>query len=243
MKWKEFIGSYFVFTKKERVGVYVLSGITLLVWIVPYLFSKDQTIEEILEVNYVDMDSAAQVLLSINPQFKPRKTRNTLDSAMRSSDASMQQRNRIYNQVVGISYNKQKLHPIDINKADSIQFEKLPAIGEKLSSRIVRYRDRLGGFLQPEQLKEVYGISDSSFYIFYPYLKIEEGFVPQKISINKVDYSALRRHPYANHEFTKLVLAYRKTHGPFSKKADMEKIIQIDLNVLEKIAPYLNFEY
>lgn len=49
---------------------------------------------------------------------------------------------------------------IDVNKADSAGFEKLYGIGPKLASRIVKYREWLGGFTHVEQVKEVYGIAE-----------------------------------------------------------------------------------
>jgi competence ComEA-like helix-hairpin-helix protein len=242
VKWKQFIDDYFVFSKKERVGMYVLSVVTLLVWIIPYLFSKDENIEALFEVNYVRVDSAEQLLLSRNEQFKQADIKRAFTERGRSDVKSWASTRRSFAPPTEYAYPKKQLQPIDINKADSLQFEQLPAIGIKLSSRIVRYRERLGGFLTIEQIKEVYGISDSAFQVILPFLKIEKGFMPQKMEINKADYSALRKHPYTNHEFIKMILAYRKSHGPFREKADMEKIIQLDLKVLEKIMPYLSFQ-
>jgi DNA uptake protein ComE-like DNA-binding protein len=130
---------------------------------------------------------------------------------------------------------------LDINDADSLDLEKLPAIGEKLSSRIVRYRERLGGFLQLSQLKEVYGINDSTYQIILPFLKIAKDFQPKQIDINKAEYIDLRKHPYTNNNFIKLVLAYRKVHGNFSDRLDIEKVEQLDKMVLDKLAPYLSY--
>ena len=50
---------------------------------------------------------------------------------------------------------------IDLNSADSIMLEQLPGIGNKLSKRIVKYRDILGGFYSLEQLHEVYGLNET----------------------------------------------------------------------------------
>ena len=52
---------------------------------------------------------------------------------------------------------------IDINKADSIAFVALPGIGNKLASRIILFREKLGGFYSIDQVKEVYGLADSVF--------------------------------------------------------------------------------
>src|SRR5205085_1585382 len=52
---------------------------------------------------------------------------------------------------------------IDINAADTTEFISLPGIGSKLATRIVRFRERLGGFSTVDQLGETYGIPDSTF--------------------------------------------------------------------------------
>ncbi len=46
----------------------------------------------------------------------------------------------------------------DINTADTTQLAELRGIGSKLSARIVKYRDALGGFHSTEQYVEVYGL-------------------------------------------------------------------------------------
>ena len=51
------------------------------------------------------------------------------------------------------------IFPININTADRSQLQSLPGVGKVLSSRIVGYRNQLGGYASIAQIKEVYGIS------------------------------------------------------------------------------------
>jgi DNA uptake protein ComE-like DNA-binding protein len=44
---------------------------------------------------------------------------------------------------------------IDINKADSAVFETLPGIGKYFASKMVSYREELGGYSYPEQLMDI----------------------------------------------------------------------------------------
>ena len=48
-------------------------------------------------------------------------------------------------------YVKPVIQPFDINTADTTQLIALKGIGSKLATRIVQYRDDLGGFLSPDQ--------------------------------------------------------------------------------------------
>ena len=47
---------------------------------------------------------------------------------------------------------------IDINTADSTAWVALNGIGPGFAKRIITYREKLGGFYQVDQLKEVYGL-------------------------------------------------------------------------------------
>lgn len=52
---------------------------------------------------------------------------------------------------------------VKVNEADTPAFKSLRGIGSVLASRIVKFRDGLGGFHDLKQLKEVYGISEETF--------------------------------------------------------------------------------
>jgi competence protein ComEA len=48
--------------------------------------------------------------------------------------------------------------PFDINQADTSQLIQLKGIGTKLSARIIKFRDGLGGFHTSKQYSEIYGL-------------------------------------------------------------------------------------
>jgi DNA uptake protein ComE-like DNA-binding protein len=207
------------FSKKERVGVYVVLFISALGMTVPTFFQKDPFPETVIGVTQLQIEEGKAVL--IKRQGKILYTRDSLPV-----HRELAKRERAF--VI-----------LDMNKADSAAFEKLPGIGEKLSSRIVKYRTKLGGFIDVQQLKEVYGIQDSVFATLQKYLVIENEFLPTRININTVEYAGLRKHPYADHQFVKLILAYRNMHGPFTSVENLKTIETLDTLRLQKIAPYL----
>jgi DNA uptake protein ComE-like DNA-binding protein len=229
VKIKDVVEEYFVFSKRERWGVYILSFITLMVWAIPFFFANDESIEDVFQITYVQIDSAREQLIKRESVYK-----NT-------EQANWKAQTQVNKNQHASGIIPKRIMVLDINEADSVDLERLPAIGEKLSSRIVRYRDRLGGFLQLSQLKEVYGLSDSTYQIIVPLLKIGKDFKPKQIDINKAEYTDLRKHPYTNNSFIKLVLVYRKVHGNFSNQVDLQKVEQLDKLVLDKLAPYLTY--
>lgn len=130
---------------------------------------------------------------------------------------------------------------IEINRADSFEFQQLPGIGPAFSSRIVRYRERLGGFHHPAQLLQVYGMDSARFEGFVGYLEVDTSLI-RRIPINRADYQELRQHPSIGHKLAGLIVRYREHHGPFRTIDDLKRIQVLDEDFLRSIAPYLGFE-
>ncbi|WP_052323789.1 helix-hairpin-helix domain-containing protein [Flavihumibacter sp. ZG627] len=127
---------------------------------------------------------------------------------------------------------------VDINSADSLQWLALPGIGPKLTSRILNFRQRLGGFNSVHQIAEVYGLADSVFQIIKPLLVAGEGQIKQ-ISINLAGKAELAEHPYIRQQLASTIVQYREAHGPFTQLEDLMRIHLISEKVFEKIRPYL----
>lgn len=130
---------------------------------------------------------------------------------------------------------------VDINTADSSLFERQRGIGSSLASRIIKYRNRLGGFVSPEQIKEVWNFPDST------YQQLKDRFVVgvttvSKVNINTADYNTLGSHPYINYRYAKVIVAYRQQHGNFTAIADIKKTGVISDSVFYKVEPYLTVE-
>jgi competence protein ComEA len=131
--------------------------------------------------------------------------------------------------------------PILLNTTDSAHLDSLPGIGPVLSNRIIKYREALGGFHSPVQLKEVYGITDSTFQNIQNYIQIKDQSTA-KIPINVIDFKSLMKHPYCDYEMTRKILNYRKQHGPFQDFSDLKHIYGIDTLALKKLSFYLDFQ-
>ncbi len=129
--------------------------------------------------------------------------------------------------------------PIDINSADSIVLLGLPGIGAKLASRIIHFRDRLGGFYSIDQVKETYGLSDSTFERIKSVLVL--GNKPLvRIDINQADAARLKQHPYFTWPMANALVQYRKEHGRFQKVDDLASVSAILPDQLKRLIPYLS---
>jgi competence protein ComEA len=127
----------------------------------------------------------------------------------------------------------------DLNTADTSQLIKVYGIGKKLSERIVKYRNRLGGFVSMDQLKEVYGLDSIAIKNVAEKFVIERNHQPVLININIASEKEIGSHPYLSFKLAKAITAYRFQHGHFAKLDDLARVKLVSENDLEKIKPYL----
>ncbi len=128
---------------------------------------------------------------------------------------------------------------IEINSADSVQWNQLKGISFGRARMIIKYRTMLGGFYNIEQIKEVKYFTDSLYDMIKANLTVNPALV-QKLKVNAVDFKTMVHHPYIKYEGTKCIFALKRN----------KKIVANDLinsscfsrEQLEKVLLYLDFE-
>jgi competence ComEA-like helix-hairpin-helix protein len=130
--------------------------------------------------------------------------------------------------------------PIDINQADAAAWQTLRGIGPAYAKRIVRFRDKLGGFSSVEQVRETFGLPDSTFQAIKPHLKASP--ILQTILINTATVEELNAHPYIDGRKAAAIVSYRSQHGRFESINDLRQMKALPADWLEKISPYLKFD-
>ena len=130
---------------------------------------------------------------------------------------------------------------IDINIATPQEWFTIPNMDRSLAYKIIKYKEKLGGFLTIQQVKETYGLTDSLFKIIESYLILQTTNI-KKININTADDYTLSNHPYINKDVAKAIIIYRTQHGAYTKIDDIKKIVFIKEDLYNKIAPYLAVE-
>jgi competence protein ComEA len=130
---------------------------------------------------------------------------------------------------------------VELNTADSAKLTAIDGIGGAFAKRIIYYRERLGGFITKEQLKEVYGIDDLKYGEIKDHVKVDATHI-RKININTITFDKLRLMPYLNYKQVNAIIEYRKQHGDYTSINDLKNIAIIDEDILRKIEPYLVFK-
>ncbi|TAH02696.1 MAG: hypothetical protein EAZ15_04745 [Sphingobacteriales bacterium] len=129
---------------------------------------------------------------------------------------------------------------IEINNADSATLTTISGIGPAFASRILKYKNRIGGLINVEQLKEVYGIDSLKFQQIKNQISVNPALV-NKIAINSAEFEQLKKLPYLSFKQMNAIIAFRKQHGNFTTINDLEKIVILNPTLIAKIAPYVQF--
>ncbi|APU09243.1 hypothetical protein A5M85_02775 [Cellulophaga lytica] len=130
----------------------------------------------------------------------------------------------------------------DINNATAIDLQVVSGIGEKISSRIVKFRDRLGGFVVNEQLQDVYGLDKEVLNRLLKQFKVISKPVISKININEASAYEISKLVYIKYDVAKAIVAYREENGRFTSFNDLVNIEGFTVNKIDRIKLYLSID-
>jgi DNA uptake protein ComE-like DNA-binding protein len=130
---------------------------------------------------------------------------------------------------------------IELNSCDSSMLESLPGIGPVLSSRIIRFRNLLGGFVSVSQLKKVYGLPPETFEMISDRFFIDSSLV-KKLKINTAGYAELSHSPYLTKYEIQAILKYRKIKGKISTISELTNDKILSDSTAMNVKPYFDFE-
>lgn len=126
---------------------------------------------------------------------------------------------------------------IELNSADTIQLKKLPGIGDKLSKRIVKYRDLLGGFYSVNQLKEVYGMADHTIRQIEDMVTVDVAKI-KKLDVNFADLKELSKHPYLKKNLALQIVKFRTKYGSIPNPTILRDSMILNIDDYNRLKPY-----
>ncbi|MDR3287371.1 MAG: helix-hairpin-helix domain-containing protein [Prevotellaceae bacterium] len=129
---------------------------------------------------------------------------------------------------------------VEINSADTAELKNLRGIGSYYARLIADYRNKLGGFADINQLKEVRGIDDERFLMFANQVKIDTLLI-NKFNINKLTSKELAQHPYINAYTARGIEQYRNVAGKIESLQQLVKEKIINVEEVEKLRYYIEF--
>ena len=213
------------FSAKESRGFLLLIPFLLLLVGASQVlaWAKDRNAEKLYQhyLNQVDSLERAgvQLLSSPLPTFNPE------DTLSRSHSAKVSDR----------------IKRLPFSEADSVVLQIVPGIGALTAGRIIKHRENLGGYIQVDQLHEVFGLKPETIPVIWEYFDFDR-VPPRRIEINTVPVEELAKHPYISYQEAKVLVAYRLQHGPYLQLDDLLKVKIFKADWVNKIGPYLDFE-
>lgn len=99
---------------------------------------------------------------------------------------------------------------LNINRADSAEFDALPGIGGYFAAKMVEYRSRLGGYSCKEQLMEIYHLDNEKYSRFSDLITVGES---RPFRLWTMPADSLKLHPYIrNWKTANAIVLYRNNN-------------------------------
>ncbi len=148
---------------------------------------------------------------------------------------------RIQNTPNQESFKKQakQITVINLNTADTTEFMKIYGIGAFYAKQIIRYREKLGGYITKEQLFEVWKMTPEAYEKIKDHVFISEKDV-KRININSVTIEELKVHPYLKWNQANSIIKMRIQRNGFKNIEELKESVLIDSETYEKLFPYLS---
>jgi DNA uptake protein ComE-like DNA-binding protein len=211
--FSESFRDWFGYSRRERRSTFILLNIIVVILGVRYFYPSEDGSIEIIPIELMERMNDSNLIEQESPAVLGQK----------ASKSSLS-----------------KKPVVDLNNCDTASLVPLPGIGPVLSSRIVRYRNLLGGFVTVDQLREVYGLSEETFAMISTMVKADS-LVIRKILINEWDFKQLIRHPYFQRSEVSAILKYRELKGRITSFDVLLENNLISAETGKKIRPYLEF--
>lgn len=235
MNISNIVKDYFSFNRKEQRGLFVLISI------LTGLIFANSFLSEVLPQKSADLPEFAKEvalfqkeLLLMDSMEKLEKQKKYL---MRYSGSSgnYSDSDKRYKLPV------KEIFIIELNSADTFELQRLRGIGPSFAKRIIKYRDRLGGYRDKSQLLEIFGMDTAKYNGIKDHLTVNPDSI-RKINLNSVTFKQLLTHPYFPFEVTKNIMIYRKDHKKFVEREELLKIKNINDSIYRKMKPYVKIE-
>lgn len=129
----------------------------------------------------------------------------------------------------------------DINHATAEDLIKIRGIGEAISARILKERDKFGAFATMEQMQFIWGLSPEVIDYLNQYFKVVDVSQIKKININEATLKELSAFPFFTYTLSREILIYRSMNTKIKDASDLPKIKGFPIEKAEIIKHYIDF--
>lgn len=215
MNWKSIAAAFFTFSRKDRLGAFVLALLIMLVYALPYMTPEKNQPPIILDDTLKTwLDSSGEVQVA-----GYSRTNESFDYTPSPSTRKP-------------DFEKGALFSFDPNTLDAAGWERL-GLGSRTIRTIINYRNKGGKFYQKEDLKKIWGLPNGFYQRVGAYINIEHikynkriatslqkttttsEFTYKKIDINTADTSDWKALPGVGPKLASRIVNFRSKLGGF----------------------------
>jgi competence protein ComEA len=131
--------------------------------------------------------------------------------------------------------------PFNLNEADTSRLKEVFGIGRWTALRIWKYREALGGFVHSGQLYEIYRLDSAVIDELLQKSYLPDPPAIRKIALNEAGEEELSQHPYIRKYLARILVAYRRQHGPYAGAESLKQIRNLREEDRLRLLPYLDF--
>ena len=201
-----FLKQFLFFSRADKIGIFSLSAIVFALLIL------NVTLPRLHEINDDRLPYQPEhgSVISNDTVAVPVSTADVGDTILATADT-----------VVVKKTSGEKNPPrqkINLNTADSTALMTLRGIGAVFASRIIKYRNLLGGYYDKSQILEVYGITKETYSLFCDDIAASADDIV-KIPVNTASFKEILHHPYFDYDMVVKIVREREV-TPFTSKED-----------------------
>lgn len=132
---------------------------------------------------------------------------------------------------------------VELNSADTTALLYIWGIGSYVAKQIVWYRQDLGGYVSPEQIREIPALKglEVKFDTIIPHLTAEKDSVT-RMRVNYIGVDKLQRHPYLNFTQAKAIYELRRNKFYLKSIDELRELPCLTEEDIRRLEPYLSFE-
>ena len=132
---------------------------------------------------------------------------------------------------------------IELNSADTTDLLYIWGIGSYVAKNIIWYRENLGGYASPEQIREIPALKglEIKYDTIIPHLRAERDSVA-RLRVNYIGVERLQRHPYLSFTQAKAIYELRRNKFYLKSIDELRSLPCLTEEDIKRLEPYLSFE-